>query len=193
MKRIGLLALALVLALGTLGVGYAHWSDDAEIVQIVETGSLELGVRGEAWLTGDDKDMVTLCVMHDGFKFFKDPYDYFQTVTVTVGNLYPSVWVMENFYIALGGTVPVHLSLGVTYNDPDGVYACMTIAWTVFFPGGATLSGVGIPDLILALEGFQLHPCETITIYLDKHLEQCAPQGKTASFTLTVTGTQYNF
>ena len=159
----------------------------------METGSLELGVRGEAWLSGDIKDQATIDVSHGAFKFVKDNFDYFQTVTVTVGNLYPSIWVMENFYIALGGTVPVHLSLGVTYNDPDGVYACMTIAWTVTYPDGSQASGSGIPALIALLDGYQLHPCETITIYLDKHLEQCAPQGKTASFTLTVTGTQYNY
>ena len=192
MKRIGLLALALVLALGTLGVGYAHWFDDAEIIQTVQTGSLELGVRGEAWLSGDLKDEATVCVTHDAFKFLKDTFDYYQTVTVTVGNLYPSVWVMENFYIALGGTVPVHLSLDVAYTGDPDVYTYMTIAWTVTYPDLTEVSGVGLDALILLLNGFQLHPCDTLMIYLDKHLEQEAPQGATASFTLTVTGTQYN-
>jgi hypothetical protein len=43
MKRIALLCLALVLALGALGVGYSGWYDDVIILADVETGALILG------------------------------------------------------------------------------------------------------------------------------------------------------
>ncbi len=43
-KKIGLLALALVLALGTLGVGYAAWTDTITIDGSVNTGTLDLNV-----------------------------------------------------------------------------------------------------------------------------------------------------
>jgi len=42
MKKIGLLALAVVLALGALGVGYAMWADTVTIDGTVETGDVEV-------------------------------------------------------------------------------------------------------------------------------------------------------
>jgi hypothetical protein len=44
MKKIGLISLALVLALGTLGVGYAHWTDTVFIEGTVCTGSVDLKI-----------------------------------------------------------------------------------------------------------------------------------------------------
>jgi hypothetical protein len=44
MKKIGLIVLALVLALGTVGVGYAMWQDTIYIDGNVETGSLGINV-----------------------------------------------------------------------------------------------------------------------------------------------------
>ncbi len=44
MKKIGLLCLALVLALGALGISYATWSDNVTIEQTVKTGEFKVGV-----------------------------------------------------------------------------------------------------------------------------------------------------
>ena len=45
MKKIGLICLALVLALGTLGVGYAMWSDTVIISGNVTTGSVDIEIE----------------------------------------------------------------------------------------------------------------------------------------------------
>jgi hypothetical protein len=45
MKRIGLIALALVIALGSIGVGYAMWTDTIYIDGNVETGNLDINVE----------------------------------------------------------------------------------------------------------------------------------------------------
>jgi len=45
MKKIGLLALALVLALGALGVGYAAWTDTITIKGTVNTGNVDIVVE----------------------------------------------------------------------------------------------------------------------------------------------------
>jgi len=45
MKKIGLLALALVLALGALGVGYAAWTDTVTITGTVNTGTLDIVIE----------------------------------------------------------------------------------------------------------------------------------------------------
>jgi len=197
-KKIGIISLALVLALGALGVAYAPWTDEVEITQVVHTGSLEVGVFGHAWLEGDEKDVAELKVTHGDFKFskYEGELDFFESVTVSVGNLYPSVWVNENFYIGVGGTVPVHLYPEIEFfGDWDLLYACMEIEWSIFLPDGTMRSGFGIPDFVEILTGMQVHPCETIVIWLDKHLEQCGGrnQGLKGGFTLTVTGYQYNY
>lgn len=55
MKKIGILCLALVLALGSLGIGFAHWSDQLYIEGTVETGEVLVGFVDQ--LT-DDNGMV---------------------------------------------------------------------------------------------------------------------------------------
>jgi hypothetical protein len=49
MKRFGLLCLVLVLALGSIGVGYAMWSDTISIDGTVSTGSVCLGIVPGTW------------------------------------------------------------------------------------------------------------------------------------------------
>jgi len=44
LKRIGLLALALVIALGAMGVGYAAWTDSVYVTGTVNTGTLNINV-----------------------------------------------------------------------------------------------------------------------------------------------------
>jgi len=46
LKRIGLLALALVIALGAMGVGYAVWTEDLYINSTVYTGTLDVDITG---------------------------------------------------------------------------------------------------------------------------------------------------
>jgi len=44
MKKLGLIVLALVIALGTLGVGYAMWSDTIFVNGTVETGTVDINL-----------------------------------------------------------------------------------------------------------------------------------------------------
>jgi hypothetical protein len=52
MKKIGLLCLALVLALGTLGIGYATWSDNVTVEEQIFSG--DLCVRFASCSTNDE-------------------------------------------------------------------------------------------------------------------------------------------
>lgn len=45
MKKIGLLLLVLVLALGTIGVGYAKWTTTVTVTGTVNTGNVQVGIR----------------------------------------------------------------------------------------------------------------------------------------------------
>ena len=197
MKKIGLLSLAIVLALGALGAAYAPWTDEVEISQVVHTGSLEVGVFGYAFLDGDLKDVAELEVTYGDFKFskYEGEINFYSSVTVSVGNLYPCVWVREDFYIGVAGTVPVHLYPEIEFfGDWDLLYECMEINWFIQLPDDS-YRGSGIPDFVEILTGLQVHPCETVYILLDKHLLQCGGenQGLEGGFTLTVKAYQYNY
>jgi len=214
MKKIGLICLALVLALGVLGVGFAHWSQEVVIEQEVTTGEVLVGVFG--WQVHyEDKDACNVTVTHGEYKFSKliDPfppgaiipgvgvYPYYESAKITIDNLYPSLWIVEDFFIANAGTIPVKLQVTLNVTDPDGVYKHLDLRWKkyVFSDGVWTLHAEGmgkadveLPKLVAALEGEQLEPCETIFLWFDKHLQQEAPQGKTASLELKVNGIQWN-
>ncbi len=45
MKKLVLICLALVMALGALGLGYAHWSQTLTITEVVNTGKFCVGIR----------------------------------------------------------------------------------------------------------------------------------------------------
>jgi hypothetical protein len=62
MKKIGLLLMTLVLTLGTLGVGYAAWTDEIYIQGTVMTGDVDINVvelsGTQAWKDLDTEDLV---------------------------------------------------------------------------------------------------------------------------------------
>ena len=204
MKKIGLLSLALVLALGALGAAYAPWTDEVEINQVVHTGSLEIGVWGRVKLEDDWKNVAGADRSFGGeIKFWKDfefpdqevAVPFYDSVTISIDNLYPCVWVREDFLIGVGGTVPVHLYMDFDFDFDEGLLECLEFVWKIHHPDGETISGEGLERLGAALKDMQVHPCETIWIELGKHLLQCEgrSQDLNGSFTITVTGYQYNY
>lgn len=234
MRRIGLICLALVLALGTLGVGFAHWSQEIVINQEVTTGEVLVGVFGVA--TDPDevegKDICTVNVTNGyisagvggpvtpgnngAIKFRKylpdgsaasalypaGTYSFFESTTIAIDSYYPSLTILEDFVITNGGTIPVKLSVTLTITDPDSLYDHLDLiaarvykesggTWTLLYSSSGK-ANVELPELAAALEGIQLEACETILIWLDKHLQQEAPQGAEASMTLAVDAVQWN-
>ncbi len=103
MRKIGLLALALVLALGTMGVGLAWWSDTLFIEGSIETGTLSAEFAGNE-CTADDAIEVQ-CVT-DG-----------KTATITIGNMYPSGTATCSLTLANTGSIPA--KIGSIVVDPD--------------------------------------------------------------------------
>jgi len=217
MKKIGLLCLALVLALGALGVGYAMWSDTVVIEQTVQTGSVEVGVFGVTQYT-ENKDVIDLTLSHGALKFTKEitadqvpmsalfgpgTYNFYESASVNITNLYPSLYVLEDFVIGSVGTVPVKLRVTLTVDDTAGIYDHMDITWSVYLNGvwqnsgggKATVGGVdgALADIEAELEGMQLHECDVVIVYIDKHLQQEAPQDSgPSSFEFTVEAVQWN-
>jgi hypothetical protein len=98
MKKIGLLCLALVLALGSLGVGYAMWFEDLYIDGTVDTGTLDVEWSIHGY--GDDET-----------KDYSDCYAYIvgSTLYVEITNAYPCINYYVDFDIHNNGTIPVHV------------------------------------------------------------------------------------
>lgn len=204
MKKIGLLSLAIVLALGALGAAYAPWTDQVEISQVVHTGFLQVGIRGEADIQGDPKEVAGVVVTEWNDRFVKpdDGHTYYEGVTVEITNLFPCVTVTETFWIGVQqGSIPVKLmitasSIWVDPADPN-LFDYLDIQWAVTgtHNGGEELepmSGEGL-GFYGALQGLQLHGCDVVKLEIVKKLEQNdSAQGLSGGFAVTVTAIQYN-
>lgn len=134
MKKIGLLCLALVLALGTLGAAFAQWTDQLEIGQNpIETGTLTYGfVRYVTcyeqrqndlgfWEVGEvgDKDVGSCtCELKDSVTDPNTGESGWKTIGCTLDNTYPSYRVCINFYTQNLGTIPFKVT-SIDVSDPS--------------------------------------------------------------------------
>lgn len=136
MKRGGLLTLALVFALGSLGVAYAAWTDEIIIEGSINTGSVEITVEDysgtEAWKVAPDG----IEVLHGwlplpsprGTPVVNDPIGY---ATARVGdpddgeadvvfefvNLFPGVPFCADVLVHYTGSVPAYVSWNIDSED----------------------------------------------------------------------------
>ena len=172
MKKIGLLCLALVLALGSLGVAGALWSDwlyvdgyvytgyigaDWSIAQVYDNEAADKNVSGiNAWLSDD------LSVM------YIDIWNAYPSVTYTV------IWDIHNT-----GSIPIHFDYPWFWGDlPAGTFV--------------TFLAYNAAGELVHLYGYQLHPCETIYGELTIHLDNDALQDYDYYFYVDLEYGQYN-
>lgn len=225
MKKVGFICLALILALGALGVGYATWSQELIITEEVNTGSFVIGVRdvetndpgpalsepgGEVYPAsasegtrdpGYEKNVGAAYSENGEYKCTHEGIDFYHDVTETIVNAYPSYSCTITLEFANCGSVPgiVESVTPEMISDPDGLYKFVEItAWEIFNDDGSTFdSGSGIDDLELALQGYQLDPCDVMRIDITKHIlqdvgaDEC-PQLATTSMKETVKWIQWN-
>jgi len=162
MKKIGLLCLALVLALGAVGVGHALWSETLYIEGTVETGELAL-----EWSQGDPYDDETpeKDVSSAECEIVGD------TIYIYIYNAYPCITYHIPIDIHNVGTIPAHLcGLVITGgNLPPGA--------TVTFPNWYCI---------------QLHPRDSALGEITVHLDNDAEENETYWFSAVLTGVQWN-
>jgi len=128
LKRIGLLALALVLALGSLGVAYAAWTDSVYIDGTVNTGTLDIdvsdcsstfvykvppdGIVVNYDFGSDDQhapangELIASAVT----TFDNGPTDP-DTATITFSGLFPDIDFKADFQLEYFGTIPAKISI----------------------------------------------------------------------------------
>ena len=164
MKKIGLLCLALVLALGALGVGYGLWDKTVYIEGTVYTGEVDAIMSvGDCWDTEPpEKDVSSI-------ECYLDPVDN-QILIVTIYNAYPSIDYYCNFDITNAGTVPI-------------IVEDYTVTSTL--PAETTLE---VPDFVST----QIEPKESVYGQLHVHLANDAAELTPYTFEVAFWLVQWN-
>ncbi len=193
MRRIGLLTMALVLALGSLGVAYAAWTDEITIEGTVNTGSVELNVvdySGSAIYKDLETDEMVSWHGWMGDDPYADDANYWPVasasaragegdeadIVVSFENAFPCETLMADFLLHYNGSVPAKLYAEVT--DVTGDQALIDnldvqfMAWHVL-PGYVH----GEDDIHDFLGdpvdvGVQVHECDRILVAMTIHLPQ---------------------
>ncbi len=216
MKKIGLLCLALVLALGALGVGYAAWTDTITIQGTVNTGSVDINV---VYYSGTDiyKDLS-----NDGLvvvKWVKEPNGSIvwssgtppakgllvawaaaapgpadDTVVVTYNNTFPCQNLTADIIVHYTGSVPAMVTANITTSDTwlkdlwDSGHAGAYGALVNIDPSKGFQFIAPIEKLPI-----QMHYCNYAKVWLWLDLPQDDTyMNRTGSFTATITAIQWN-
>lgn len=205
MKKIGLICLALVLALGALGVGYAMWSDEVIIEGTVDTGTLRLGIfHAYVERLEQDKEVATVDLSFEGpilekeFAGFGNRMAY-EKLVVALNNTFPCLTVDIAFYLACVGSIPVHIS-AINISDPSGELTWVWEQEPTSSPSYGYFYHTGDlqmePVITVTLGGLQvcqqMHWCDWDKADLIIHVEQPAEQSHEYNFVVEVTGEQFD-
>jgi hypothetical protein len=208
MKKIGLLCMALVLALGMLGVGYAMWKDEVTIEGTVSTGTVEVDivelsetyvyknitpnaaeplVMSPVPLVGTDLMLVASATADD----VSQPGGP-KEIEMTFTNIFPTPTagpIEADVMLHYNGTVPAHVALVTDAIDPAlAPYLIQT--WLVQVAPGQWVEQ--------SIDGIQLHQCNSIWLIVSLNATALQEDGKEAqglqdlTFTKTIVVHQWN-
>lgn len=191
--KVGLLCLALVLAVGGLGIGYASWSDVLYINSTVITDTVEVEFQGP-YIQLDAGPDWTCDVGITNVRLTAPPIDTAQTtitnpapdtLEIVVEHAYPSYCNHIYFDIHNSGTVPI----------------CIQEVRITFDGDTRTLTAVGLEtwdDMFELYWGNNfgptpLNPCGTFDMSFEFHfLQDGLEQGATYYFTIEIDVVQWN-
>jgi len=195
MKKIGLLVLMLVIVLGSLGVGYAKWTDTVTINGTVNTGNVKIGIVDKGVVdTGADpqcgvgvnqegKDVAqTISTNLGEVKCYCPPVgevrqSYYGSVEEDFTHVYP--WYKSGFTVWLGncGTVPVKVDnieadyVAITCDNPQDLISWMSFGLVIVDENGNTVvnnpdTDMTLADIEAALGHYQVGPCKYLIVTL---------------------------
>jgi predicted ribosomally synthesized peptide with SipW-like signal peptide len=147
MKKIALISLALIVALGGLGIGYAAWTDTVTVSGDIATGNLCLSIdEGRVSEVGGCPDKNWVDWVYDGastscppgyhfegihndeegkcvgeVSFAYHDYDgdgYTDTIDVIITDAYPYYATDISFWVCNCGTIPLKIKAPVIVQDP---------------------------------------------------------------------------
>ena len=201
--KVGVLFLALVLALGGIGAAFAAWTDTLTISGDVTTGELEWEMMGP--ITNADPPLVGSLDWNCFFDLETGTWEYMDkdvasttvvivdshTMTVTVDNAYPYYGNHIAFKFHGLGSIPLRFwKINIWSND--------TLVATWYAEDQyveLNLDGEGGNDLELWWGdhlGWQFHFCTKADVSFEFLVLQPAPQDDTLEFTMEFVGIQWN-
>jgi len=202
MKRIGLICMALVLALGALGVGYALWWDEVTIEGTVQTGSVEISINATSE-TYVYKNLITSEIEMSPVPLVGGNLLFVASATVedvsvpggakkvkmTFTNIFPTEEpISADVVLHYTGSIPAHVVL--LEDDVDPAIAPYLIqTWLM-----QDASGAWVPTQI---DGIQLHYCDLVWLVVSLNATALQRDGKDAqglsgNFTKTIIVHQWN-
>lgn len=163
----------MILALGSMGIGFASWSDTVWLWADAATGNLAVGIRcpdvsqdlcclEENKQEGEDIGSISwidgpyLCSMKG--------YSYYETMDLCVCNGYPLYAPGCTLEIGNVGTIPAKIeSIGLDWSG-DAADWIVIKDWTVTFPEGDQSSGSSFSSLQEAVRGALIDTEQTIRV-----------------------------
>lgn len=131
MKKIGLIILVVVLALGAIGAGYAAWSQSLYVNGSVQNGKLQAGFTDVT----PPVDIANVTASASNYAFTND------VMTVNIGNAYPGMSETIYFKVYNYGTIPETVTLTTTSPLPAWLHVVTTAPSGAIAP--ANYSGWG--------------------------------------------------
>ena len=199
MKKIGLICLALVLALGALGVGYARWADNLYLEGAVTMGEVDWAFDNHLTpgaypeVTQHDNGIDPLWGKEVGsteWLFIDSDIDGdYDTLQLTILNAYPFYYNHLSTWVHCNGSVPI-IIVGAWVSFDGGT--------EIWMPAGGWIYNNADPDLATLMVSFgdnygdQLHFCDFRDISLDFQVLQPAQQGAQYAFSIRYEAVQYN-
>jgi len=215
-KKLGILALALVLAVGAMGLGYAAWTDTLYIEGTVSTGEVcieilcpfsmaDPGTPSPPYTVEQGASAASLDwnAVVEGPAFYVDPEQTDKNVgwttticvevprprkavELTFHNVYPSYFNHIAFGIHNCGTIPVKLDHVVFTDAAGNVQTLYNDGYLVF-----DLSGNGVDDFEIYWGdnfGDQIEPCSSWSIDFWMHFmqDEAIDFTQPQTFTLTI-------
>lgn len=218
MKKIGLLCLAVVLALGAMGAALALWSETLLMTGTVDTGTVDitytvigndpLGTDDPTWPPADPPKDVAVCTVSD---------DGAGIVSVLLEKAYPGYGPTLSIDVTNVGSIPVHLYVYLHFKQDTWVSTDYGVNWTPYVAcqvirmetpmdyhfdfDAVPIAGAGQPrtaddtDLSVHLwdiDCTQVHGGDTASGSLGMLVKQDAKENATYAFNLIIVAQQWN-
>jgi hypothetical protein len=201
MRKIGLICLAVVLAMGALGVGYAMWWDEITITGLVETGNVEISINATSdtyvYKNLTSRDLLMSSVPLD------DPELLYvasatatdvsssteKKVAMTFDNIFPTTsFIYADVLLHYTGSIPAHVVLLDDEVSPEIAPYLIQEWWAQDAAGGWYMTDP---------ETLQLHYCDYVWLWvaLNGTALQAAgeqAQGLSGTFNKTLIVHQFN-
>jgi hypothetical protein len=203
MKKIGLLSLALVLALGVLGVGYAMWKDEVTIEGTVNTGTVVIDIveLSETYVyknvTSREMIMSPVPICGAGLELIASATSADvstadeKKVEMTFTNIFPTCQpISADVMLHYNGTVPAHVALTIDEMDP-ALEPYLIQTWKVW-------DAIEQMWVERDINGIQLHQCNSIWLIVSLNGTALQEDGRDAqglkdlTFTKTIVVHQWN-